>query len=126
MNGIGIGVVLCSSDWVRSVDRHDLFVLGLLVIVIGNVLRAVRTEKEKEKESQMKNDRYSSLIERFGVSKVKSTYKVSIISTVVLFCIAMSIMFSGSMTFVWPLIGLIAIALTLATFTHEPDPTSRS
>ena len=126
MNGIGIGIVFGGSDWVRSADRHDLFVLGLLVVVIGNFLRAARTEEEKEKESQRENDRYARLTNKFGAKRVKITYKASISSTLVFFCLAMSIMLSGSTSFVWPLIGLIIIGLALAMLTHQPVPTSRS
>jgi hypothetical protein len=125
LNGIGIGIVFSGSDWIQSVGNHDLFVLGLLVIVIGNFLRAAKTEEEKEKESQRKNDRYNRLSDRLGSNRVKITHKASIFSTLVLFCIAMSIMFSGSMSFVWPLIGLIVIGLILAMLTQQPVPTSR-
>jgi uncharacterized membrane protein len=121
LNGIGIGIVFSSSEWMRATSHHDLFMIGLVVITVGTFLRAAKNEGEKEKEYKRKRARYSRMADRIGSDRIKSVYKYSLLGTVVLFAIAMGIMVSGSMNFVWPLIALIAVALVLATLTHEPN-----
>jgi ABC-type enterochelin transport system permease subunit len=126
LNGIGIGFLFSGSEWLRATNQHSIVVIGLVVMTIGTFLRSARNKEETEKEYERKSARYARIAERVGHDRIKSVYKFSLIATVVFFAIAMGIMISGSMNFVWPLIVMIAVALVLATFTHAPDPTSRS
>ena len=125
LNGIGIGIVFSGSAWLQNSNHHELFMIGLWIIVGGNFLRSAKTKEEKENELQKKSDRYARMAERIGPSRIKLVFKASVLFTVVVFAIAMAVMISGSMNSVWPLIGLITVGLVTASLTHEPDPIGR-